>query len=364
MPGSATMSASPSRTRTTLLADAVAGVAGVEEVDAGHRPHGTRPPALGRVRDAQRAGTRTAADPVRSRLGRDDRLTTRRPRPARRRRPHRRSRSSAGAGRGRPWRPHRRRRDGRGRRGARRPPHPGRRAARPDAPARASRTRTCTPSRPAWTACAATSRGADGATRTWRASRRTPRPTRSGRWIVGGGWSMDDFPGGTPGRERLLDAVVPDRPGLPRQPRRPRRVGEHAAPSSWRASTVDTPDPVDGRIERDADGQPPGTLHEGATDARRTTHPRADRGGLARRGAPRPGRAALARDHRLAGRRACPRRTCGGLPDPARSRGELTARVVVAQRWAARRGGCEQLDEFVERRRDRSRDRAAAGGPA
>ncbi|HEY1487340.1 MAG TPA: amidohydrolase family protein, partial [Micromonosporaceae bacterium] len=30
-------------------------------------------------------------------------------------------------------------------------------------------------------------------------------------WIVGGGWSMDQFPGGTPTRT-LLDAVVPDRP--------------------------------------------------------------------------------------------------------------------------------------------------------
>ena len=30
-------------------------------------------------------------------------------------------------------------------------------------------------------------------------------------WIRGGGWYMDDFPGGTPRREDL-DAVVPDRP--------------------------------------------------------------------------------------------------------------------------------------------------------
>ncbi len=30
-------------------------------------------------------------------------------------------------------------------------------------------------------------------------------------WILGGGWSMEAFPGGTPTKE-LLDAVVPDRP--------------------------------------------------------------------------------------------------------------------------------------------------------
>ena len=34
-------------------------------------------------------------------------------------------------------------------------------------------------------------------------------PERS--WITGGGWSMSDFPGGTPRRE-ALDALVPDRP--------------------------------------------------------------------------------------------------------------------------------------------------------
>ena len=36
-------------------------------------------------------------------------------------------------------------------------------------------------------------------------------------WISGGGWSMDAFPGGIPTRQ-ALDAVVPDRPGLPAQP--------------------------------------------------------------------------------------------------------------------------------------------------
>ena len=36
-------------------------------------------------------------------------------------------------------------------------------------------------------------------------------------WIVGGGWSMEFFPGGTPTRQ-ALDAVVPDRPVFLHQP--------------------------------------------------------------------------------------------------------------------------------------------------
>jgi predicted amidohydrolase YtcJ len=82
-------------------------------------------------------------------------------------------------------------------------------------------------------------------------------------WITGGGWSMDAFPGGRPDRQ-TLDAVVSDRPVY-----LPNRDG-HGAWVNTRAlelagiSTA-TPDPADGRIERDASGQPMGTLQEGAT---------------------------------------------------------------------------------------------------
>ncbi len=83
-------------------------------------------------------------------------------------------------------------------------------------------------------------------------------------WILGGGWSMDVFPGGVPTKD-LLDAVVPDRIVF-----LPNRDGH----STWVNSralelagvTRETPDPADGRIERDADGEPSGTLHEGASD--------------------------------------------------------------------------------------------------
>jgi predicted amidohydrolase YtcJ len=81
-------------------------------------------------------------------------------------------------------------------------------------------------------------------------------------WIVGGGWRLDLFPGGTPTRE-ALDRVVPDRPVILRS------ADRHGSWVNSRALeiagvTAATPDPSDGRIERDADGTPSGTLHEGA----------------------------------------------------------------------------------------------------
>jgi predicted amidohydrolase YtcJ len=83
-------------------------------------------------------------------------------------------------------------------------------------------------------------------------------------WILGGGWSMDVFPGGTPTKD-LLDPVVPRRIVF-----LPNRDGH----STWVNSralevagiTAATPDPADGRIERDDTGEPTGTLHEGAAD--------------------------------------------------------------------------------------------------
>jgi predicted amidohydrolase YtcJ len=81
-------------------------------------------------------------------------------------------------------------------------------------------------------------------------------------WISGGGWSMDAFPGGIATRQ-ALDAVVPDRPVF-----LPNRDG-HGAWVNSRALTLagidaSTPDPADGRIERDEHGEPVGMLQEGA----------------------------------------------------------------------------------------------------
>src|SRR4029077_16177434 len=81
-------------------------------------------------------------------------------------------------------------------------------------------------------------------------------------WIVGAGWESTDFHRGSPSRE-LLDGAVPDRPAFLMS------SGIHDAwvnSAALAASGIDrsTPDPAFGMIERTSDGEPQGTLHEGA----------------------------------------------------------------------------------------------------
>jgi len=83
-------------------------------------------------------------------------------------------------------------------------------------------------------------------------------------WLLGSGWSMAFFAGGTPTRA-MLDSVIPDRPAF-----LPNKDG-HGAWVNTRALEMagideSTPDPIDGRIEREPGGYPSGTLHEGAAD--------------------------------------------------------------------------------------------------
>ncbi|MGM0928338.1 MAG: amidohydrolase [Actinomycetota bacterium] len=92
-------------------------------------------------------------------------------------------------------------------------------------------------------------------------------------WISGGGWHKANFPGGYPTRQ-ALDAVVPDRPAYLVN------ADHHSAWVNTRAlelAGIDaaTPDPADGLLERDADGFPSGTLHEGAMDLVNRVIPRA-----------------------------------------------------------------------------------------
>ncbi|HYO40574.1 MAG TPA: amidohydrolase [Nocardioidaceae bacterium] len=83
-------------------------------------------------------------------------------------------------------------------------------------------------------------------------------------WVLGGGWSMPAFGPGGPLAEDL-DAVVGERPVF--LPNRDHH-GAWVSSAALRLAGVhrDTPDPSDGRIQRDADGRPTGTLHEGAMD--------------------------------------------------------------------------------------------------
>ena len=81
-------------------------------------------------------------------------------------------------------------------------------------------------------------------------------------WVLGGGWSMSAFPGGTP-TAADLDAATGGRPAL-----LPNR-DHHTAWVNTAALTIAgiserTADPADGRIERDHAGFPSGALHDGA----------------------------------------------------------------------------------------------------
>ncbi|MFI5932276.1 amidohydrolase [Actinoplanes sp. NPDC051494] len=81
-------------------------------------------------------------------------------------------------------------------------------------------------------------------------------------WITGGGWAMESFAHGVPGKG-LLDGVAGGRPVFLMN------RDHHAAWVNGRALeragiTAHTPDPVDGRIDREADGEPAGGLQEGA----------------------------------------------------------------------------------------------------
>ncbi|MFI9328371.1 amidohydrolase [Kitasatospora sp. NPDC052868] len=171
------------------------------------------------------------------------------------------------------------------------------------------------------------------------------------RWICGGGWSMDVFPGGVPTRA-MLDAVVPDRPVLLTN-----RDGHGAWVNSaaLRLAGVDrdTPDPADGRIEREADGSPAGTLQEGAMDLVAAHVPVATadeaHAGLL-----------VAQQHLFSlGVTSWQDAMIGAFPgNPdnyqvylrAAREGALQARVVGALWWDRERG-LEQLPELEERRR-------------
>ncbi|WP_051338752.1 amidohydrolase [Streptomyces flavidovirens] len=180
-------------------------------------------------------------------------------------------------------------------------------------------------------------------------------------WITGGGWSMEAFEGGAPTKD-LLDAVVPDRPVyLPNR-------DHHGAWANSRALSLAgidraTPDPADGRIERDAHGEPTGLLQEGAMDlVARLTPPSTPAGRLA----------ALLHAQRLLHSYGITAwqdaivGTFGAMDDPADAYtaaardGSLTARVTGALWWDRERGA-EQIPELVARREELSDGRFRAG---
>ncbi|WP_128435821.1 amidohydrolase [Streptomyces cyaneus] len=179
-------------------------------------------------------------------------------------------------------------------------------------------------------------------------------------WITGGGWSMEAFAGGTPTKE-LLDAVVPDRPVyLPNRDHHGAWVNSRAL--ALAGITRDTPDPADGRIDRDAKGEPSGTLQEGAMQLV---------GRLTPATTPADRLAALLHAQRhlhALGITAWQDALVGdflGMDDPSEAYlaaardGLLTARVVGALWWDRERGA-EQIPELVERRAASSHGRFRA----
>jgi len=169
-------------------------------------------------------------------------------------------------------------------------------------------------------------------------------------WIAGSGWRIEWFAGGTPDRA-ALDAVVGGRPAFLTN-----RDGHGAwvSTAALRLAGLDrhTPDPPDGRIEREPDGTPQGTLHEGAASLVGRLVPELSLEeqvtGLL-----------LAQKHlHQRGITAWQDAIVGsylGSADPlpaylaAASSGQLTARVRGALWWDRARGA-EQLDDLLGRR--------------
>jgi predicted amidohydrolase YtcJ len=84
-------------------------------------------------------------------------------------------------------------------------------------------------------------------------------------WVRGGGWQLPLFPGGNPSRA-TLDGAVPDRPAA-LEAADGHSLWVNSRALALAGITRDTPDPPNGRIERDPrTGEPSGTLRESAMD--------------------------------------------------------------------------------------------------
>ena len=160
-------------------------------------------------------------------------------------------------------------------------------------------------------------------------------------WVVGGGWALPVFAAGL-ARKETLDAVTGGRPAYLTA------ADGHSAWVNTKALAISgvtaaTPDPENGRIERDAQGAPAGTLRESAM-------------GLVSRHVPAPTPALRLRGLRL----ALAKLAAGGVTAvqeasasrayletyrEAERKGLLTARVTAALGTDAGRGP-EQVDEM------------------
>ncbi|MEV6770069.1 amidohydrolase [Nocardia sp. NPDC051030] len=178
----------------------------------------------------------------------------------------------------------------------------------------------------------------------------TAHPERE--WITGSGWSLESFPGGMPTRAQL-DSVVADRPVYLTN------RDHHGGWANSRALeiaglTADTPEPPDGRIERESDGTPTGMLQEGATDLVERFVPPitpAERlAGLLRAQAVLHALGITGWQEAIVGPYG-DAFDCAAAYLDAAERGLLTGRVTGAQ-WWEREQGVEQIPAMIQRRKD------------
>ena len=180
-------------------------------------------------------------------------------------------------------------------------------------------------------------------------------------WISGSGWRMEWFEAGTPSRQ-LLDQVTGSRPAflLNRD-----LHGGWANSRAFELAGFDarTPDPADGRFEREADGTLQGTVHEGAADLMGAFVPEPsfeDRlTGLLRAQRHLHERGVTAWQDAIVGAYLGSQDPLPVYLEAARS-GQLTARVRGALWWERERGA-EQIAELSARREAGQAGRFTAG---
>ena len=166
----------------------------------------------------------------------------------------------------------------------------------------------------------------------------------SARWIVGGGWSMDDFGGRMP-TAAFLDALVPDRP-VALQTRDGHTSWVNTRALELAGITPAMSDPVGGVIDRDAPGPRRGRCRRLPCGSCSDCSP-AFRGGVGTGHSGGPAHPPRARDHRLPGSVAR-RGSLRALPLGRRA-GELTMRTEGNLLWSDDAGD-EVIEELLDRR--------------
>jgi predicted amidohydrolase YtcJ len=91
------------------------------------------------------------------------------------------------------------------------------------------------------------------------------RHDAGGGWVRGGGWNVNIWADGSLPHRRILDAAAPDTP-VALDSKAMHAVWVNSAALRRAGITAMTPDVPGGVIERDADGEPTGVLHENAAD--------------------------------------------------------------------------------------------------